>query len=82
MRRKVRLTESELRRAIANVLNNTRKRTTRGVVNEVIGTLKGKRMLRESACIKGNEQAIADWLSQYLNEPRGYVYQAKQENIF
>jgi len=29
-------------------LNNTRKRTTREVVNEVIGTLKGKRMLREN----------------------------------
>jgi len=48
MRRKVRLTESELRRAIANVLNNTRKRTTRGVVNEVISTFKNKRALRES----------------------------------
>jgi len=48
-KKSVRITESELRRAITNTLNNTRKCTTRGVVNEVIGTLKGKRMLREGA---------------------------------
>jgi len=47
-KKSVRITESELRRAINNVLNNTRKHTTRGVVNEVVETLKGKRMLRES----------------------------------
>jgi len=75
MRRKVRLTESELRRAIANVLNNTRKRTTRGVVNEVIGTLKGKRMLRENAFgystdAKWGSGMTEEEVKEYYGQPR------------
>jgi len=50
MRQTIRLTENELRRAIGSTLRNTRQRTTRGVVNEVISRLSGRRrgrMLRE-----------------------------------
>jgi len=69
MKQTIRLTESELRRAIAQAISNNR--TTRGVVNEVVGNLKGRRMLREG--VEGHEQEIADYLSQYINKPKGYI---------
>jgi len=70
MRQTVKLTESELRQAIANVLNNTRKHTARGVVNEVMGSLKGRKKILKEETSNDGVQYMATIMEGYYVEDR------------